>query len=93
MSAPDRKSELRSDLQNKPEGFVFAMAVDGDMVWLRLRRRYKFSQVMMRAGLPELCFCRKFEPDFWLARKRTAKVNKPIFAALEFNTNRQARTS
>ena len=89
MSAPDRKSELRNSVQNRPEGFVFAMAGDGDTVW----RRHNFNPVMTRAGLPELCFCRKFEPDFWLARKRTAKVNKPIFAALGFNTNRQARTS
>jgi hypothetical protein len=93
MSAPDRTSELRNSVQNRPEGFVFAMAVDGDKAWPGLRRRHKINQLMTRAGLPELCFCRKFNGDFWLARKRTVKLNQPLFAALEFNTNRQARTS
>jgi hypothetical protein len=90
MSDSGRNCELRNGLQNNHHGMVWAMAFaacDGSgTAPLSLA---KIDAPQHLADLPGSSFCRKFDREFWSARKHT----KPELAALQFNPNRQARTS
>jgi hypothetical protein len=69
------------------------MAPKAAEVFADMSQHAKITARGMRPGLPELSFCRKFGADFWSAWRNRANDHQPKLSALEFNTNRQARTS
>ena len=93
MSAPVCNCELRNCAEDNLQSVRGAMASGLRKMAARqhreLRRMHKMVASARLPALPDRPFYRKFDHILWSDRKPT----KPKVAALEFNSNRQARTS